>query len=592
MTGIRSSFVLLAMLALQAIGSAQATTSPSAPNRRPIVVAVDQTTPQPAGDAAVRRRAEDLATEASDRFSEILSEDKASPSDEVFAPLWSWLSKASSDYRDVIVARLKNPSGEIVVLAPPGSTKLAQVAETPEAPRTEPEPQRALNWTSVVQGIREWLARTNSSYRTEIVKKLVRPAPPGGPAVAEQGASATPPEPQSAPATRGMSPQPGVEAAPQPMAAAAPTASPAPSPAPATGAAPAAAPEARRTGDAAEQAAEDAKAKSRAEEIKRIGDAEDGKRRAAERLATDAKRNAEQRANAEEAEEAEDRAEAKRRAAEAEAERKAEAKRAAAAAAAKRKAEEVKRAADAAEAKRKAVEVKRAAAAAEAADEAKRAADAAEVKRKAAEAKRAGDVAEAKRKAEEKKRLAEEAEAEHKAVEDATRLAQAPTKSAPDAPPAKIPAADVPKHSDAPAQDDSRNADDEARSEPAQSAPVEPKAERRKSAKPHGKKRVQKARRKVTKAHYRGSRKARRKVYRTRRSQYEPARSGEEDARMYVVRRGDTLSAIARRYYGKGSGYRAIYKANRGRIRSPDLIYPRQRLYIPHRRIPHRRRWW
>ena len=80
MTGIRSSFVLLAMLALQAIGSAQATTSPAAPNRRPIVVAVDQTTPQPAGDAAVRRRAEDLATEASDRFSEILSKDEPSRS--------------------------------------------------------------------------------------------------------------------------------------------------------------------------------------------------------------------------------------------------------------------------------------------------------------------------------------------------------------------------------------------------------------------------------------------------------------------------------------------------------------------------------
>ena len=53
---------------------------------------------------------------------------------------------------------------------------------------------------------------------------------------------------------------------------------------------------------------------------------------------------------------------------------------------------------------------------------------------------------------------------------------------------------------------------------------------------------------------------------------------------MYIVRRGDTLSAIAKRYYGSGSGYRAIYKANRDRVRNPHLIYPRQRLYIPHRR--------
>ena len=207
MTGIRSSFVLLAMLASQAIGSAQATMSPAAPNRRPIVVAVDQTTPQPAGDAAVRQRAEDLATQATGRFSEILSEDKAppgdaAPSDEVFAPLWGWLSRASSDYRDVIVAKLKNPSGEIVVIAPPGGTQLAQATEPPAAPRTEPEPQRGLNWATIVEGIRYWLAQTNSSYRTEIVKKLARSPTPEGTGVAEGNTPATPPEAQSPPATR------------------------------------------------------------------------------------------------------------------------------------------------------------------------------------------------------------------------------------------------------------------------------------------------------------------------------------------------------------------------------------------------------
>jgi nucleoid-associated protein YgaU len=52
-------------------------------------------------------------------------------------------------------------------------------------------------------------------------------------------------------------------------------------------------------------------------------------------------------------------------------------------------------------------------------------------------------------------------------------------------------------------------------------------------------------------------------------------------ARVYVVRRGDTLSRIAKRHYGSASRARAIYRANRHKIRNPNLIYPRQRLYIP-----------
>ncbi|MFA9442031.1 MAG: LysM peptidoglycan-binding domain-containing protein [Hyphomicrobium sp.] len=69
---------------------------------------------------------------------------------------------------------------------------------------------------------------------------------------------------------------------------------------------------------------------------------------------------------------------------------------------------------------------------------------------------------------------------------------------------------------------------------------------------------------------------ARRKVYRNRHRARVHGRSG-----MYVVRRGDTLWGIAKRHYGKGSKYRRIYGANRRRIRRPNRIYPRQRLYIP-----------
>ena len=51
-------------------------------------------------------------------------------------------------------------------------------------------------------------------------------------------------------------------------------------------------------------------------------------------------------------------------------------------------------------------------------------------------------------------------------------------------------------------------------------------------------------------------------------------------ARSVVVRRGDSLWRIARRYYGRGARYTTIYRRNRHQIRNPDLIYPRQRLRI------------
>ena len=43
--------------------------------------------------------------------------------------------------------------------------------------------------------------------------------------------------------------------------------------------------------------------------------------------------------------------------------------------------------------------------------------------------------------------------------------------------------------------------------------------------------------------------------------------------------RGDTLSAIAKRFYGKASEYRKIASANN--LANPDLIHPGQVLTIP-----------
>lgn len=48
----------------------------------------------------------------------------------------------------------------------------------------------------------------------------------------------------------------------------------------------------------------------------------------------------------------------------------------------------------------------------------------------------------------------------------------------------------------------------------------------------------------------------------------------------YVVRSGDTLSAIAARYDVDG-GWKALHEANRDQIDDPDLIKPGQRLRLP-----------
>ena len=56
-----------------------------------------------------------------------------------------------------------------------------------------------------------------------------------------------------------------------------------------------------------------------------------------------------------------------------------------------------------------------------------------------------------------------------------------------------------------------------------------------------------------------------------------------QEAKMeyYVIQKGDTLSAIAKRFLGKGSDYPKIFKANREVIKDPDRIYPGQKIRIP-----------
>lgn len=49
----------------------------------------------------------------------------------------------------------------------------------------------------------------------------------------------------------------------------------------------------------------------------------------------------------------------------------------------------------------------------------------------------------------------------------------------------------------------------------------------------------------------------------------------------HTVEKGDTLSAIAKKHYGKSSRWRAIFEANRDVLSDPDRIFPGQVLKLP-----------
>jgi nucleoid-associated protein YgaU len=54
-----------------------------------------------------------------------------------------------------------------------------------------------------------------------------------------------------------------------------------------------------------------------------------------------------------------------------------------------------------------------------------------------------------------------------------------------------------------------------------------------------------------------------------------------QPARYYIVRKGDTLSAISARYYGSASQYPKIVAANKSILTNPDRLVPGTRLLIP-----------
>ena len=53
------------------------------------------------------------------------------------------------------------------------------------------------------------------------------------------------------------------------------------------------------------------------------------------------------------------------------------------------------------------------------------------------------------------------------------------------------------------------------------------------------------------------------------------------EATFYEVKSGDTLSKIAKQFYGDANKYPQIFEANRPMLKDADEIYPGQRLRIP-----------
>jgi nucleoid-associated protein YgaU len=49
----------------------------------------------------------------------------------------------------------------------------------------------------------------------------------------------------------------------------------------------------------------------------------------------------------------------------------------------------------------------------------------------------------------------------------------------------------------------------------------------------------------------------------------------------YEIKKGDTLSAIAKRQYGDATKWQTIYNANKDVIKNPDLVHPGQKIKIP-----------
>jgi LysM repeat protein len=60
-----------------------------------------------------------------------------------------------------------------------------------------------------------------------------------------------------------------------------------------------------------------------------------------------------------------------------------------------------------------------------------------------------------------------------------------------------------------------------------------------------------------------------------------PAAAAAPPPRTYTVQKGDTLSEIAKQFYGHANEYPKLFQANRDQLSDPDKIRPGQVLKIP-----------
>ena len=60
-----------------------------------------------------------------------------------------------------------------------------------------------------------------------------------------------------------------------------------------------------------------------------------------------------------------------------------------------------------------------------------------------------------------------------------------------------------------------------------------------------------------------------------------PVQPTSTGVRSYTIKSGDSLSKIAKKYYGNANEWQKIYKANQDKIKDPDLIHPGQQIIIP-----------
>lgn len=60
-----------------------------------------------------------------------------------------------------------------------------------------------------------------------------------------------------------------------------------------------------------------------------------------------------------------------------------------------------------------------------------------------------------------------------------------------------------------------------------------------------------------------------------------PPEETKPQEQFYTVQKGDSLSKIAKQFYGNANKYPAIFEANKPMLKDPDLIYPGQMLVIP-----------